>query len=56
MLTWLIVVPVVAAFVVAMVPSKREEIHLPLGITLSVLPLALAAYIFYVFEPIAGFQ
>jgi len=56
MLTWLIVVPVVAAIVVAMVPSKREEIHLPLGITLSVLPLALAAYIFYVFEPIAGFQ
>ena len=56
MLTWLIVVPVAAAAIVALVPSKREEIHLPLGIALSVLPLALAAYIFYVFEPVAGFQ
>ena len=56
MLTWLIALPVVAAIIVALVPRKREEIHLPLGITLSVLPLALGAYIFYVFEPTAEFQ
>lgn len=55
-MTWLIALPVVAAIIVALVPRKREEIHLPLGITLSVLPLALGAYIFYVFEPTAEFQ
>ncbi len=56
MLTWLILLPVVAAAVVALVPRQRTELHLPLGITLSVVPLGLAAYVFYVFEPVPGVQ
>jgi NADH-quinone oxidoreductase subunit M len=56
MLTALILLPVVAAIVVAVIPSKREEIHLPLGIALSMLPLALAGYLFWVFEPLPGYQ
>ncbi len=56
MLTALILVPAVAAVVVALVPSRRKEIHLPLGIALSVISLALAGYLFWVFEPAAGFQ
>lgn len=56
MLTWLILLPVVGAIVVALVPSKREELHLPLGVAMSVLPLALAGYVFWVFEPVAGYQ
>jgi NADH-quinone oxidoreductase subunit M len=56
MLTALILLPVVAAVVVAVIPSKREEIHLPLGIALSMLPLALAGYLFWVFEPLPGYQ
>jgi NADH-quinone oxidoreductase subunit M len=56
MLTALVLLPVVAAIVVALVPGRRREIHLPLGIALSVFPLALAGYLFWVFEPAAGFQ
>ncbi len=56
MLTALILVPAVAAIVVALVPSSRREVHLPLGIALSVAPLAVAGYLFWVFEPAAGFQ
>ena len=56
MLTWLILLPVVAAGVVALVPARRKEIHLPLGIALSVLPLALAGYLFWIFEPAPGYQ
>jgi len=56
MLTWLILLPVLSAAVVALVPSKRKELHLPLGLALSALPLALAGYLFWVFEPVAGFQ
>jgi NADH-quinone oxidoreductase subunit M len=56
MLTGLILLPVVAALVVALVPSRRKEIHLPLGIALSIAPLALAGYLFWVFEPATGFQ
>jgi len=55
-LTALILLPVVGALVVALVPSRRREVHLPLGIALSVIPLALAGYLFWVFEPAAGFQ
>ena len=55
-LTSLILIPVIAAVVVGLVPSKNSEVHLPLGITLSVLPLALAGYIFWAFEPLAGYQ
>jgi NADH-quinone oxidoreductase subunit M len=56
MLTWLILLPVIGAAAVALVPARRREIHLPLGIALSVLPLALAGYLFYAFEPVAGYQ
>ncbi|MGH8915405.1 MAG: complex I subunit 4 family protein [Acidimicrobiia bacterium] len=56
MLTALVLSPAIAAVVVALVPTRRKEIHLPLGITLSVIPLALAGYLFWVFEPAAGFQ
>jgi NADH-quinone oxidoreductase subunit M len=56
MLTALILLPVAAAIVVALVPSKRREIHLPLGIALSAMPLALAGYLFWVFEPAAAYQ
>jgi len=55
-LTWLILLPVASAFVVALVPRRRTEVHLPLGVALSVLPLALAGYVFHVFEPVAGYQ
>ncbi|MFQ5522948.1 MAG: NuoM family protein [Acidimicrobiia bacterium] len=56
MLTWIILVPVIGAAVVALVPGRNREVHLPLGIALSILPLALAGYLFYVFEPVAGYQ
>jgi NADH-quinone oxidoreductase subunit M len=56
MLTALVLLPVVAAIVTALVPGRRREVHLSLGIALSVFPLALAAYLFWVFEPSAGFQ
>ncbi|HEX5694777.1 MAG TPA: NADH-quinone oxidoreductase subunit M [Acidimicrobiia bacterium] len=55
-LTALIVLPVAAAVVVALIPTRRKELHLPLGIALSVMPLALGGYLFWVFEPAAGFQ
>jgi NADH-quinone oxidoreductase subunit M len=55
-LTWLILLPVLGALVIALVPRRRSELHLPLGIALSVLPLALAGYIFWVFEPVSGYQ
>ncbi|MFZ0626376.1 MAG: NADH-quinone oxidoreductase subunit M [Acidimicrobiia bacterium] len=56
MLTWLVLLPVVGALVVALVPNRRKELHLPVGIALSVMPLALAGYLFWVFEPAAGYQ
>lgn len=56
MLTALILLPVAAAVVMMVVPARRQELHLPLGIALSVLPLALAGYVFWIFEPAPGFQ
>lgn len=56
MLTGLVLLPVVGAIVVGLLPRRRRELHLPLGITLSVLPFALAAYLFYAFEPVAVYQ
>lgn len=56
MLTALILIPVASAVVVALIPARRREVHLPLGVSLSMVPLALAAYLFWVFEPEAGFQ
>jgi NADH-quinone oxidoreductase subunit M len=55
-LTWLILLPVVGACVVGLLPRQRRELQLPLGIALSVLPLALAGYVFFVFEPVPGYQ
>ncbi|MFZ0013330.1 MAG: NADH-quinone oxidoreductase subunit M [Acidimicrobiia bacterium] len=51
MLTWLILLPICGAIVVGLTPRARRELHLPLGIALSMLPLALAIYVFAVFEP-----
>ncbi len=56
LLTWLILVPIAGALVIMAIPREREELHLPLGIALSALPLALAGYLFYAFEPVPGFQ
>ena len=56
MLTWLILLPVLGAAVVLAVPRRRSEVVLPLGVALSVLPLALAGYLFVAFEPVAGYQ
>ncbi len=56
MLTWLILLPVLGAIVVGFTPRRRTELHLPLGIAVSVLPLGLALYLFAVFEPVAAYQ
>ena len=56
MLTALVLMPVAAALAVLAVPRRRHEIHLPLGIVLSLGPLALSAYLFWAFEPVAGMQ
>ncbi len=56
MLTGLILLPVLGAIVVGLTPRARKELHLPLGIALSVLPLALALYVFAVFEPQVAMQ
>ena len=56
-LTVLILLPFAAAIVVALLPSRRKELFLPVGFALSILPLALAGYLFYVFKTgEAGFQ
>ncbi|HJR93528.1 MAG TPA: NADH-quinone oxidoreductase subunit M [Acidimicrobiia bacterium] len=56
MLTWLVLLPVLAVLVVMVLPRRRPELVLPLGTVLSLLPLALAVYLFTVFEPVAGYQ
>ncbi len=56
MLSWLILLPIAGAIAVALVPQSRREALLPLGITMSALPLALAGYVFWVFEPVADYQ
>jgi NADH-quinone oxidoreductase subunit M len=56
-LTVLILLPFAAAIVVALLPSRRKELFLPVGIALSLLPVALAGYLFFVFKTgEAGFQ
>ena len=49
MLTTLILLPVAAALVVALLPRRRPELYLPVGVTLSIAPLALAGYLFAAF-------
>ncbi len=56
MLTALVLAPVAAALIILTVPRRRHDIHLPLGIVLSLVPLALAAYLFWAFEPVARMQ
>ncbi len=57
MLTWLVLSPLLAALVVAFLPTRRRELVLPVGILLSVVPLTLAGVVFYEFETAeAGFQ
>jgi len=55
-LTWLVLLPALGAVAVILIPRRMRELHLPVGIALSALPLALAGYLFWVFEPAAGFQ
>jgi NADH-quinone oxidoreductase subunit M len=50
MLTWLIVVPAVAAVVVLLLPRRRGELFLPVGFGLSLIPLALAGVLFFEFQ------
>lgn len=56
MLTWLILLPLLAAVAVLIIPRKRTELLLPVGVALSVLPLAVGAYLFVKFEAVAGYQ
>ncbi|MGA7271801.1 MAG: NADH-quinone oxidoreductase subunit M [Acidimicrobiia bacterium] len=56
MLAWLIALPLLAAMAVTLVPRRRSELLLPVGTALSILPLGLAGYLFFVFEPVAGYQ
>ncbi len=56
MLTALVLLPLAGAAIVAVVPARRRELHVPLGIASSMAPLALAGYLFWVFEPIDRFQ
>ncbi len=56
MLTALVLIPVGAALAVALIPSRRREVHLPVGVALSIIPLALAGYLFWMFEASAGYQ
>ena len=57
MLTALIFIPVVGAIVVALLPRRRTELVLPVGVALSLIPLAVAGYLFATFESgVAGYQ
>jgi NADH-quinone oxidoreductase subunit M len=56
-LTVLILIPFASAVIVALLPSRRKELFLPVGIALSMLPVVLAIYLFVVFKSgVAGFQ
>jgi NADH-quinone oxidoreductase subunit M len=56
-LAWLVAVPVLAAVIVMLVPQRRSETVLPLGIALSMIPLALGFWLFFAFEKgEAGYQ
>lgn len=57
MLTALIVIPVVGAIVVALLPRRRIELVLPVGVGMSLIPLAVSGFLFAAFETgEAGFQ
>lgn len=57
MLTSLILVPVVGAIVVMLLPKRRPELPLPVGFVVSMVPLAMAGYMFAHFEKgVADYQ
>jgi NADH-quinone oxidoreductase subunit M len=57
LLTALILLPAVAAVIVALLPRHRRELYLPVGIGLAIAPLGVAGYLFAAFESgVAGFQ
>ncbi len=56
MLSVLILVPVLAAVIVMVLPANRTELHLPVALVLSLLPVGLAGVLFARFESAAGFQ
>ena len=56
LLSGLIVLPLLAAAAVAAIPKRRRELIMPVGIGLSMLPIALAGYLFVAFEKVADFQ
>jgi NADH-quinone oxidoreductase subunit M len=55
-LTLLVATPIVAAIVVGLLPARRSELALPVGIGLSAIPLALAGWLFFEFTATGGFQ
>ena len=56
MLTWLVLLPILGAVAVLLTPAARRELHIPMGIALSILPLGLALYLFAAFEPQVDMQ
>lgn len=50
MLTLLVLTPLVGAVVIALVPARRRELQLPLGMAVSVAPLGVAGAVFFSFE------
>ncbi|MGQ0848890.1 MAG: NADH-quinone oxidoreductase subunit M [Actinomycetota bacterium] len=49
MLTAIILLPALAAVAVALLPPRRKELYLPVGIALSLAPLGVAAFLFTAF-------
>ncbi len=50
MLTLLVLLPLLGAVVISLIPARRQELLLPLGMALSVAPLGVAAALFFSFE------
>jgi len=49
-LSFLIFLPVAGAVILMLVPEERRELHLPLGVGLGLLPVALGGVLFFQFE------
>lgn len=57
LLSWLVVSPLIGAVVVALLPSRRRELYLPVGFLVAFVPLTLAGVLFFEFHVgEAGFQ
>ena len=50
MLTLLVLTPLLGAVVVSLIPARRGELHMPLGMALSVAPLGVAGAVFFSFD------